>query len=54
MDVNEEKLKSILRENPQTDAAEIIADLLIQRQQQKIETKQSLKKDSDIAEEDRW
>ena len=54
VDVNEEKLKTILRDNPQTDSAEIIADLLIQRQQQKIETKQSLKKDTDIAEEDIW
>jgi hypothetical protein len=54
VDVNEEKLKTILQDNPQTDAAEIITNLLIQRQQQKIETKQAFKKDTDISEEDGW
>ena len=54
VDVSEQKLKTLLQEQPQTDAAELIADLLIQRQEQKIASKQSFKPDDDIAEEDRY
>jgi hypothetical protein len=47
-------LKYLLRENPGTDAAVIIADLLIERQEQKIKTKQSFKTDDNIPGEDKW
>ena len=54
IDVSEQKLKAVLSENPQTDAAAIIADLIIARQEEKIKTKKSFKSDNNIAEEDKW
>lgn len=54
VDVNENKLKNLLKENPQTDAAVLIANLLIQRQMEKIKTKQSFKKNDNISEEEKW
>jgi hypothetical protein len=54
VDVNEEKLRNFLQQSPQTDASEIIADLLIQRQEEKIKSKGSFQSDKDIPEEDKW
>ena len=39
VDVDEKKLKRILKENIWTDAGEIIANLIIEREIQKIETR---------------
>ena len=39
VDVDEKKLKRILKENAGTDAGEIIANLIIEREIQKIETR---------------
>ena len=39
VDVDEKKLKRILKENIGTDAGEIIANLIIEREIQKIETR---------------
>ena len=39
VDVDEKKLKRILKENIETDAGEIIANLIIEREIQKIETR---------------
>ena len=54
VDVNENKLKNLLKANPQTDAADLIAELLIQRQIEKIKTKQAFKKNDNISEEEKW
>lgn len=54
IDVSEKKLKTVLSENQQTDAAVIITDLIIKRQEEKIKAKQSFKSDNNIAEEDKW
>src|SRR5690348_15301677 len=54
IDVSEKKLKEVLKENQQTDAAVIITDLIIKRQEEKIKAKQSFKSDSNISEEDKW
>ena len=54
IDVNEAKLKQLLQEQPQTDAAVLIADLLIERQLEKIKTKASSPPPGDIAEAERW
>jgi hypothetical protein len=54
LDVNENKLRKLLQLNPQTDAAVIIADLLIERQQQKIKTKESFRRNDDIPDEEKW
>ena len=54
VDVNENKLRKLLQLNPQTYAAVIIADLLIERQQQKIKTKESFRRNDDIPDEEKW
>ena len=54
IDISEQKLKTVLGENPQTDAAIIITDLIIKRQEEKIKTKLSFRSDNNIAEEDKW
>jgi hypothetical protein len=54
VDVNEQKLKELLQGNLKTDAAVIIAELLIQRQQEKANTKEAFKSNNDIPEEDKW
>ena len=40
-DVSEQKLKTILKENTETDAGDVIAGLLIQRQEEKAAFKNS-------------
>ena len=54
VDVSEQKVKELLLANPQTDAATIITELLVQRQEEKIKTKETFKLNSDISEEDKW
>lgn len=55
LDVPEEKLKQLLRQNPYTDAARIIASLILQRQQQKIESREQYKqRGNENSEEERW
>ena len=55
IDVNEQKLKSLLKENTGTDAARIIAVLIIERQLQKKSSRQSHRDDSNIVDDsERW
>ena len=54
MDVDETRLKQLLNENPGTDAGRIIASLMIERQEQKIRSRQGYKPDENIGEEERW
>jgi len=54
VDVNETKLKQLLQDHPQTDAAVLITDLLIERQLEKIKAKQDLKNEDDIPDEEKW
>jgi len=54
VDVNENKLKKLLHDNPQTDAAILITDLLIERQLEKMRSKASLKNQDDIPDEEKW
>ena len=55
MDVSETKLKQLLNENAGTNAALIITDLLIERQEQKIISRQQFrKKDEHISVEEKW
>ncbi len=53
-DVNEARLKQLLLEHPQTDAAVLIADLLLERQEQKRKTKSSFPYNDTIAEDEKW
>jgi hypothetical protein len=62
IDVNEQKLKALLQQNADEDAGNIIATLIIERQQQKIKTRQqySLRhqnlpsKQAGFDEEEKW
>jgi hypothetical protein len=55
IDVNEQKLKSLLQQNPNEDAGNIIATLIIDRQQQKIKTrKQFSQRDNNFDAEEKW
>ena len=62
IDVNEQKLKTLLQENPLEDAGNLIASLIIERQQQKIKIRQQFsQRDNDlptgqagVAEEEKW
>ena len=55
MDVNETKLKQLLNENVGTNAALIITDLMIERQEQKMISRQQFrKKDENISDDEKW
>jgi len=55
IDVNEQKLKVLLQQNPNEDAGNIIATLIIERQQQKIKSrKQFSQRDNDFDAEEKW
>ena len=55
MDVSETKLKQLLNENAGTNAALIVTDLMIERQEQKIISRQQFrKKDENISDDEKW
>lgn len=55
MDVSEAKLKLLLQNNPGSDAGIIIADLMIERQTEKIKSRQQFRqRDNDIDENEKW
>ena len=55
IDVSEAKIKSLLQQQPNEDAAKIIVALIIERQLQKIKTRQQYpRKDNSFTEEEKW
>jgi hypothetical protein len=54
VDVNEKKLKTLLKEHPDSEAGRIIAELIIERQLQKIKSRQEHRRDSTISDEESW
>ena len=54
VDIQEQKLKKLLNDHPQTDAALLITDLLVARHEEKIRTKEQFNTNKDIPEEDKW
>jgi len=54
VDVNEKKLKELLKQNENADAAVIIADLIISRQLQKIESKKQFNQTKKTDADDSW
>ena len=55
IDVNETRLKQVLNSNPNEDAGKIIAALIIERQLQKIKSRQEFtQKDNDFSDEEKW
>ena len=54
VDVSEQKLKNLLKDYPGSDAGEIIADLIIERQLQKIKSRKDSKSNNDISDDEKW
>jgi len=54
LDVSEIKIRKLLDDMQHEDAGKIIAAVIIERQLQKIKSKQQFKQEGDIPEEDRW
>lgn len=55
LDINETKLVQLLHDTPGQDAGMIIADLIIERQLQKIKSREAFRKPgSDIDENEKW
>ena len=53
-DISESKFKELLAENTGHDSGWIIANLLIEREQKKIESRKLYKCDDNIAEDEKW
>jgi hypothetical protein len=55
IDVSEVKLKQLLKQNPGKDAGKIIAELIIERQEEKIISRSEFKqRDENISDEEKW
>ena len=54
MDVNETRLIQLLKENPGINAGIIIAELMIERQTQKIRSRHAHKPDENISDDEKW
>lgn len=55
MDVSEGKLRGLLQENPDNDAAELIAALMLERAAKRQQTKEAYgRKETDNDTEERW
>ncbi|RYZ28525.1 MAG: hypothetical protein EOO10_09265 [Chitinophagaceae bacterium] len=54
IDVPEKNVRKVLVENEERDAGELIAELLIKRQEEKIAMRQSFPPANDISEDERW
>lgn len=55
IDISEAKIKSFLKEQQQANAGDIIADLIIERQLQKIKSRELFgKRDDNFSEEEKW
>ena len=55
IDVNENKIRAYLEENKKEDSASILADMIIERQLQKIESRKNFNKKNDHeSDEEKW
>ena len=54
VDVSEKKLTAMLAENKTIDAGELLADLLIKRQEEKLAARQSFPPADNISDDERW
>jgi hypothetical protein len=54
IDINEKRLREVLKVNAGEDAGKIIAGLIMERQWQKIETRRQFKATDTGSEEERW
>ena len=54
MDISEEKLRYYLQQNKEEMASDMIAELMIERQLQKAESRRLFTKKNDIPEDEKW
>ena len=54
LDVSEPKLRYMLRMHSDEDAGKIIATLILERELQKIKTRQEFRKNDEIDEDEKW
>lgn len=55
LDVSEVKLKQLLKENPEADAGKLIAQLILERQAQKLKSRQQYRqRDEHIPDDEKW
>jgi hypothetical protein len=54
LDVSEEKLKTVLLENPTGDAGDMIAKLIMERIAQSKKTKEQFRQQGEIPEDEKW
>lgn len=54
IDISEKNLKALLAQNPQQDAGDIIAVLIIERQLQKMKSREQYKTKDDFEGEEKW
>jgi uncharacterized protein YwgA len=55
IDVNEKKMRELLEQKEGENAADLIADLIIERQSEKIKSRQQFRqRDNDIDENEKW
>ena len=54
IDINEHKLKQALQNNAEKNAGDIIADMIIERQQQKEIFRKMFKQQNDIPDNEKW
>lgn len=54
IDINENKLKETLHNNAEKNAGDVIADMIIERQQQKENLRKMFKQQNDIPDDEKW
>lgn len=54
MDIPEQRLRMLLEGKRDENAADIIAEMMIERQLQKIEVRKSFRKENDVSENESW
>ncbi len=57
MDVSEERISIALADNPQTDAAQLITTLILEREEEKIKARNTItfaSSDKDISPDEKW
>ena len=54
LDISESKLKKTLEENTDREAGELMAELIIERQLQKLKMREIYRSDHDIPDEEKW
>src|SRR5215469_1366424 len=54
IDVSEARLRNLLASNPETDAGDLIAGLIVERQLQKMQSRNQFQRKGPISDEEKW